>query len=229
MIKKLLKTHTYAVVIPILTLAFSVAMFLLAKLLIHWRPHLDMTTSWDLAVPFLPWTVVIYLGTFLFWYYVYVRSALQDRDKADRFFCTQVLTVLISFVTFLIVPTTNVRPEVGGPGFWNWVMRIVYGVDTPENLFPSLHCSTAWLCWVGLRSRKDISLRLKLFAFVLGVAVCVSTLTTRQHVIADAVVGVALCEIDWQLAGIPAIRRRFSAVADRIVRLFRKDRPGEAA
>ncbi len=217
---KLFRGQRYPLIIPIAALAFGTLSFGFAKLLCFWRPHGNMTLPWDALVPFLPWTVVIYLASFIYWYLIFVLSARQEREKADRFFCAHVLTVLISFLFFVLMPTTLERPTVTGGGLWNWLMRLVYWIDTPENLFPSLHCSVGWLCWVGVRGRKDLPLWLKLLALILSLLVCLSTLTTRQHVMVDVVSGVALAELDYLLASIPRVRAQFTRIADGLLRLF---------
>lgn len=218
MMKKLFRKKPYSLIIPIAALLFSTLSFGLAKLLCFWRPHWNMALPWDASVPFLPWTVIIYLGSFVYWYLSFVLLSLQERDQADRFFCAHALTVILSFLCFVLLPTTLERPEITGGGLWNLMMRIVYWVDTPENLFPSLHCSTGWLCWIGIRRRKDLPLWLKLLSLLLSLMVCISTLTTRQHVMADVVSGVALSEIDYLLASIPRLRAAYSRVADALIR-----------
>lgn len=204
--KKLLQKHAYAVLLPVLALTFSTVLFSLAKLLIAARPHVNMSLPQDALIPFLPWTVSIYLGSFFYWYISFVLACRQERAMADRVFSAHFLTVVFSFLIFLLIPTAMQRPEPDGGGFWNWAMRVVYWVDTPENLFPSLHCSTGWLCWLAVRRRKDLPVWLKLLALLLSVGVCVSTLTTKQHVLVDVVSGIALCEIDYLLASIPRVR-----------------------
>ena len=218
--KNLLKEQTYSVVIPIAALLYSTLSFSLAKLLIFWRPHWDMTLAWDALVPFLPWTVSIYLASFVYWYLCFVLTSRQQREKADSFFCAHMLMVTLSFLCFILLPTTMERPAVTGGGFWNWLMRVVYWVDSPENLFPSLHCSTAWLCWVGMRRRKDLPLWLRTLVLLLSIAVCVSTLTTRQHVLADVASGIALAEACSLLGAVPRLRARYSRLVDAILRRF---------
>lgn len=218
--KKLFHGERYALIVPILAFTFGTLSFGLAKLLCFWRPHGDLTLPWDALVPFLPWTVSIYLLSFVYWYLSFVLAARQEREQADRFFCAHAMTVFVSFLFFVLMPTTLDRPEITGGGIWNWLMRVVYWVDTPENLFPSLHCSVGWLCWVGARGRKDLPFWLKLLMLILSLLVCLSTLTTRQHVMADVVSGVALAELTYLLASIPDIRGRFTRSVDKRLRLI---------
>ena len=222
MMKKLLKNYTYSAVMPILALCYSTLTFSFVKLLQIGRTHWDMSLPADAAVPFLPWTVTIYLGSFVYWYLCFLFASRGDRAESDRLFATHFLTATVSALVFVLFPTTLQRPDIAGGGLWNWLMRVVYWFDTPENLFPSLHCSTGWLCWVGLRRRRDLPLWTRLAALLLSLAVCVSTLTTRQHVLADVFSGVALCEIDYFLASLPRVRgffsRLFNSIEHRVYR-----------
>ena len=56
----------------------------------------------------------------------------------------------------------------------------------------------------------------------LSLLVCISTLTTRQHVLADVIAGIALCELDYALAGIPQIRELFLCAVEPILRRLKK-------
>ncbi len=80
-------------------------------------------------------------------------------------------------------------------------MRFLYWADSPENLFPSIHCLASWLCWVGVRGRREVPFWYRAFSLFMALAVCACTLTTKQHVLADAVGGVILAELCWLLAG----------------------------
>lgn len=163
--------------------------------------HYDLTTSVDKFVPFLPWTIAIYFGCFLFWVGSYALCTVQEKSERDRFFCSDILAKGFCFCFFLLIPTTNVRPEIIGSTVWDTLMKLLYQVDAADNLFPSIHCLVSWLCWIGVRNRKNIPLIYKAFSLVMAVTVCISTLTTRQHVIADVVGGILLAEISYILAG----------------------------
>ena len=91
------------------------------------------------------------------------------------------------------------RPEITGSGFWKDAMRFLYWLDQPYNLFPSIHCAISWLCWDSVRGNERFPKWYRVLTFVCGVAVCISTLTTRQHVLADILGGIALAEICWRL------------------------------
>ena len=182
--------------------------------------HHDLTLPADAAVPFLPWTIVIYFGCFAAWFLFYRFIAGLPRERADRFFSSNILGKAVCLLFFLFLPTSMARPDVSGPSFWEFAMRFMYSVDTPDNLFPSIHCLNSWLCWAGVRGNRNVPLRVRVSALVAALLVCVSTLTVRQHVIADVIAGIVLAEIAYLLAGFPAVRSVYGRLADRIVRLF---------
>lgn len=185
--------------------------------------HHNIETGLDRAIPFVPWTVVIYFGCYLFWAANYVLSVRQGQKAAYRFLSADFLAKCICLLFFLLLPTTNVRPEVTGSSIWDAGMRFLYAVDSADNLFPSIHCLTSWMCYIGIRGRKNVPLWYRVFSCLMAVAVFISTLTTKQHVLVDVAGGVLLAELCYMVAG----HTRFAAMYGRISewmteRVFRK-------
>ena len=189
-----------------------------SRLLERGRFHYDLTLPIDAAVPFLPWTIAIYIGCFVFWFFLYRLAANLPRRQADRFFGANLLCKAVCFLFFVLFPTTLSRPELNGTGFWVGCMRLLYRLDAPDNLFPSLHCVIAWLCWTGIRGNRDVPIGMRLFSLLMAVAVCLSTLTTRQHVIPDVAGGILLAEFGYFAAGRLGVDRLYGAFADRLLR-----------
>lgn len=219
-------------IILVLTLLWNQLVYSGARFIAGDWYHYDLTTALDEQIPFLPWTIVIYFGCYLFWgvnYYLCAaqtnfqhfikKEALTDQSvyERNRFFCADALAKAICLFFFLILPTTNIRPEVTGNGLWDRLMRFLYQVDAADNLFPSIHCLVSWLCWIGVRRRSDIPFFYRWFSLAAALAVCISTLTTRQHVIVDVVGGVLLAELCYLLAGQPKIYNRYSRLLQRIL------------
>ena len=162
------------------------------------RTLLDMTTALDRCIPLAPGWAVVYVAAFPMWGLCYVAMA-RGWDWY-RLMTAEVLAKLLCGVCFLALPTTNVRPEMAGDGFGVWLLEMIYRMDQPLNLFPSIHCLESWLCFAGLRSRRDVPLLVKGAVLVLAVLICISTVLIRQHVIVDVVVGVLLAEGMVQLS-----------------------------
>lgn len=107
---------------------------------------------------------------------------------------------LVCMLCFLVLPTTNIRPVSGGNSLWDELMRILYRIDAADNLFPSIHCLTSAFCFIAVRNNSKIATWYKAVSFLIVVSICISTLTTRQHVLADVAAGVALSELSWLFA-----------------------------
>ena len=155
----------------------------------------------------VPWTIVIYFGCYVFWAVNYYLCATQDVQERNRFFLADLLAKGVCFVLFLGIPTTNVRPEVVGDGIFDGLMRFLYAVDAADNLFPSMHCLTSWLCWIGVRQRKEMYGWYRWVSLGIAILVCISTLTTYQHVIADVIAGVMIAEGCYYIVGRSRIQK----------------------
>lgn len=194
-----------------------------AKLIAGSWHHYNLETDLDRMIPFVPWTVSIYFGCFIFWAVNYILSVRQGKERAYRFLSADFLAKCICLVFFLALPTTNTRPEVGQDGIWNMAIRFLYWVDSPDNLFPSIHCLTSWMCYIGLRGQKNVPRAYRCFSCVMAVAVFISTLTTRQHVLMDVAGGVLLAEVCWYIAGHTSLAVRYGSVFERITsRVFER-------
>ena len=166
------------------------------------RQHLCLATALDEAVPFLPWTIVIYWGVALpFWVFGYVWAVKQDRTEANRFFLAHLLGEWGCFCCFVLLPTTMKRPDVMGNDLFSWLVQLTYVLDHPDNLLPSIHCFVSWLCWIDVRENRKAPLWYQILSFFLASAVCISTLTVKQHVLVDAAAGIALAEASFWTAG----------------------------
>ena len=216
-IKRLLGAiPTYSIVPLLVTVLWNQMVYNGSHLIAGGWRHYDITMAWENKIPFQPWTILIYFGAFLFWIGLYIYCACQEKEKAHRLLCADFLGKVVCLACFLLFPTTNVRPEVAGGGLFAALMRFLYWVDAPVNLFPSIHCLVSWLCFIGVRRDKKRSLAFKLLVLAGAVAICLSTLTTKQHVFWDVVSGVGLAELTYWIAGFKPVRETYSKVAGKL-------------
>ena len=199
--KKISLIPSYSVVPLIVIVVWNQLVYSGAMFLTRNWPHYSFELGIDQKIPFVPWTVCIYLGCYLFWIANYILTARQEKEKVYRFFCAEVMAKAVCLVCFLLLPSTNVRPVIEGNSIWEILMSIVYGVDSASNLFPSIHCLVSWFCVIGIRKQKNIPTGYKIFSVVMALAVCVSTLTTKQHVFVDVIAGVTLAEVCHWISG----------------------------
>ena len=176
--------------------------------------HHNIETSLDDMIPVVYPTVVIYFGCYIFWIINYILIYRRSREYAYRFFIADFLSRIVCLVFFLCYPTTLVRPAVEGEGIFYDAIRFLYKIDAPTNLFPSIHCLVSWFCFIGIISDIKIPKWYKVMSFLIALAVFVSTLTTRQHVIVDVVGGVVLAQICYLIAQKTNIWRCFEKTFD---------------
>lgn len=160
--------------------------------------HYDLTINLDRMVPFLPAFVWIYILAFPFWAANYILSSWRGKKEFWRFVVTDLTIHTICFVFFLLLPTTNVRPEITGNGISDRVLALIYAMDggaNPTNLFPSIHCYVSWMCVYAVEGQKRIPVWYQRFSVIFALLVIVSTQVLKQHYMVDAVAGILLVEV----------------------------------
>ena len=100
---------------------------------------------------------------------------------------------------------------------WDSFMRFLYWIDSGDNIFPSLHCMIAWLCWVGVRGNKQVPLPWRIMTLIMAMLVCLSTLTTRQHVLLDVFGGILLSEFCYCLSDFTMLHKLYARLIDWII------------
>ena len=178
----------------IFTVTFNCLTYYGARVLTADRFHYDLTNSLEERIPFLPWTILIYWGCYLFWIVNYAIGCRREREEAFRFMSADIVAKFVCLICFLVFPTTNVRPVIEGHSLWEELMRLLYQVDAADNLFPSIHCLTSWLCVIAVRGNQRIPKWYRGLSVLIALSICISTLTTKQHVIVDGIAGVLLAE-----------------------------------
>ena len=187
--------------------------------------HHEVTLAWEDQIPLMPWTIVIYWGCYLFWIANYILAARRDRRTAYRFFCADVTAKLVCLFFYVVFPTTNVRPPVEGTGIFDFLMRLLYQIDAPDNLFPSIHCLTSWFCYMIVRDDKKVPRWYRWLSLLLAIAVCASTLTTKQHAVVDVIGGIGLAELSYFLVGRIGLASRYREALVSFRLYVRRHRP----
>lgn len=85
-----------------------------------WKHHV-LTSSIDKRIPFLPASLLIYFGCYIFWIVNYVMIAKLDEERAYRFyfcgfFIPHYLFCMFSLVSDDQYPTGNYRGWIVGTG-----------------------------------------------------------------------------------------------------------------
>lgn len=196
--EKIINTVKKYKIIPlVIALIFNTIAYNGTRIITTSKYHYNITSPIDNLIPVIPATIIIYLGCYLYWIVNYVIGAGQEDDEAYKFLSADLFAKLICMVIFIAFPTTNTRPVLEDEGFFTEVLKMLYQIDAADNLFPSIHCLTSWFCLIAVRKNPNIKTVYKIISVIITVAICVSTLTTRQHVIVDVAGGIALAEFSY--------------------------------
>jgi membrane-associated phospholipid phosphatase len=146
-----------------------------------------LATSLDGAIPFVPWTVWWYLP-FYAGIFVMAIAGFRTPRLFNRALVGVVVTMLVGAAGHLLIGAEYPRPLVRPPygdlslAFLGWV----HAVDPPGNVFPSLHVAHTSALAVILRHDRP---RLGALAMLMALLLAISTLTTKQHFVADVLAG----------------------------------------
>jgi membrane-associated phospholipid phosphatase len=201
------------IVVGCITFLFAGAIYLLANHHPIFEPQLLAMTSFDRAIPFLPWTVLIYVSEYIYFAAVYLLC--RNTLNVNRVVYSVVAIQLVSVSIFMAWPTTYPRELFPLPADLNplvrWVFTNLRNGDAPTNCCPSLHVSSVFLCGMVFINEQ----REKLWPFMIwATLIGLSTLTTKQHYIVDVVTGLAMALLFHWIFYRKTVYKPFAEVVD---------------
>ncbi len=163
------------------------------------RPEHLLTSALDEAIPVIPCFVYIYVLAYLFWVANYAWIYFSDASLCRRMLTADLLCKAVCALCFVLYPCTLLRPQAETlTGIGAWLLRLIYRIDTPTSLLPSMHCHLSVLVSLPLFDRRCKAPRwYALCSLPFALLVCASTVFTKQHVMADVYTGVALAAVMW--------------------------------
>ncbi len=192
--------HRLKILPLIFALAVNNAVYFGSRLFMSDAKHYNIDSPLDALIPFIPQFIIIYLGCYLFWVINYVLMACCDDEVSARFFTADFYGRIICLICFILIPTTNTRPELIGSDIWTQLVAHLYAIDAADNLFPSIHCMVSWYCCIGLRRCDWVPKWYKVISYLLAISVCISTVCLKQHVIIDVIAGVLAAEMTYAIS-----------------------------
>ena len=143
----------------------------------------DLLLPIDGWIPYLPWTVAIYVG--LYPMYFIAAFTLSARQYVQILFGVIMMTC-VSFICFALMTSHYPRPspEAWADSVWRPLIDLIVTHDRPGNTCPSLHVSTSLYVGWMLRSGRWGKTWL-----VCSLLISLSTLTLKQHFVWDWIGG----------------------------------------
>jgi membrane-associated phospholipid phosphatase len=146
----------------------------------------------DARIPFVPETIFVYASVYTA--VTFPLFAVRSPALFRRVGVAYGVVIAVSLAVFAVCPVTSVdlRPDItllDASRFSGWGVKLVYTLDPPFNLFPSIHLAVATLAafaaWKARPAYGAIG-----FAWVALIAVSISTV--KQHFLIDGVAGFGL-------------------------------------
>ena len=196
--------------LAVLALAYVIFCGLyLGASLTGFREPLGLTPSAiDARVPFVGWTIWVYLSQFALLGFVFWKAA--DSPAWGRSLRSMLVATLLSVAVFVVMPTRLERAPIDGSAVTVAAFAALYLFDPPGNCFPSLHVSLALLGSLAFWPERR---RLTLGCLAWAALIAASTLTTRQHVVIDVAAGAAVTVVAHWLTRWQGSRAAHSRVA----------------
>jgi len=176
----------YRVTIPMVVLVALVPFYIFIAAQMPGRAVHMPALAWDRAVPFEPIWSLLYGAPYVF--LILLPVFVVRHDELLRRTVLAYLSVWITaYVCFIVYPTVAPRPaQLSGDGFAVWGLQILYDADPPYNCFPSLHVAHSF---VSALACYRVHRALGVAAAGCASLVALSTLFTKQHYVADVIVG----------------------------------------
>ncbi len=207
----------YGWICLIILVLFQCVVFWATRIPLRFMRTVDISTALDRLIPFRPVWISVYVLSFASWAGTFFLLFRQRKEHVYRNSAAYFVTLVLTALSFLLIPASIQRPEVPGRDFFSWLTRFIYSVDQPNNLCPSLHVVCSYYCWRAVFDTEGIPLWYRRFNFLFLLLVCACILFVKQHFVVDIPAGVLVSEIplqlakrlSWERAGY-ALERRFA-------------------
>lgn len=172
-----------------------------SRLFVSDSPRYDLSLSLDVLLPCVPFFLLFYVMAYGQWVGSYLWHCRDSVQLCYRIAMADIVAKTVCLICFLLIPTELTRPELTGNGVFAWGTRLIYAIDKPVNLFPSIHCLESWMCFRGSMMLKQKNGWYIAAQGVLTVLVFASTVLIKQHFVVDIPAGILACEIGLFLSG----------------------------
>ncbi len=195
----------YAVIPVILwiigqALAFYATRLLNLALYGDYEKFFDLSIYLDSLIPVMPVWIYIYILTYPFWVISFVLICRDSKEMCCKALSAEMLGKIVCAIIFISLPTFIVRPEVEVDSLSTFLLNFIYKADTPDNLFPSMHCSISYFAVRYVLKCSKIPKWYKISAVVMTVLICFSVVFTKQHVVLDIPGALLMAEMCSQLS-----------------------------
>ncbi len=148
----------------------------------------------DDLVPFNEYFAIFYVSWYLFMVFSLLYFMLYDIKNFVRAQKLIIGMQIIAVITYIVWPSVQqLRPEYfERSNFCTWMLGILYTIDTPTGVCPSLHVGYTLAVLSAWFAARDVKVWKKVMLAVWGLMICISVLFVKQHSFVDVCAATAL-------------------------------------
>ena len=166
--------------------------------------HSEIARKVDDYIPFCEYFIIPYYLWFIFIAATVFYFAFINKNKKEywQLVCSLGIGMTLFIIISLIFPNgQELRPSLSGDGIFIELVRYLYKIDTPTNVFPSIHVFNTVACCIAIFRHKFFHHRKLILAAagILGTLIVLSTIFLKQHTLLDVVGAIVLNVFCYQL------------------------------
>ena len=191
-----IKAHKYCLVL-LYFLFYLPAFFILEKVS---SPKVTVYCPIDGLIPFIPAFVFPYFTWHLLIPIILIFFMIKDREAFLRLCFTMFTGMTAALFIYAIIPNgLNIRVPVTGNSLPEKICSLLYSIDTPTNVCPSIHVSSTVAISFSVQNAYSLKKHraIRIFLHIISILIIVSTLFIKQHSIYDVIGGFVLTFILW--------------------------------
>lgn len=190
----LLKKNKHVWIIIIYGILYMIAFICLERS--NMEPHIIHSIVDD-YIPFCEYFIIPYMMWYGFvavtlWYFAF---KCKEKEEYYELISTLIVGNTVFLITSFVYPNgQNLRPELVGDSFFVQAVKILYWVDTPTNILPSMHVFNAIACCTAFfkNSKCQKSKTFLTGTGLLTILIILSTMCLKQHSVIDVILAVIL-------------------------------------
>lgn len=192
-IYKWIKTHKYCLWL-LYFIFYLVVFFLLEKVVV---PHYTIHCWLDDRIPFCKWFVIPYVSWFLLLGGTLGYLMFTSKEDFENLCFLMFNGMTICLLIYALFPNgLALRRAVVGDDLLCQLVRVLYQLDTPSNVCPSIHVSSTIAINEVIHHSKRLSKHWKIccLSTLLTVLISLATLFIKQHSVIDVICGILLSQ-----------------------------------
>ena len=196
-----LKKYRHTLVIPTYGILYLLAFQYVEHRTV--RPHI-IHMKVDDYIPFCEYFIIPYYLWFIFIAGTVFYFAFINKNKKE--YWQLVLSLGIGMTLFIIISLIfpngqELRPSLSGDGIFIEMVRYLYKIDTPTNVFPSIHVFNTIACCIAVFRHRGFHFKrlVPTATGILGTLIVLSTIFLKQHTLLDVAGAIVLNVFCYQL------------------------------